>query len=217
MHGYATDADQHSTIQGILGVAAYVIVGLVGYLTSPLDTFLQAAVAIPVSWGVLFVGLRQLYDRFLWRHRWIRSVGLDGIPDLEGEWTGYVATAYEGEIRDDALHESNEQDDKMQRVSATLRIKQTWRKIIVHLATEQSSSDSVGATILTEQGRWPSLNYLYENDPQADAEETMERHHGTANLELKAEDSPPVLEGFYYTGPRRENYGRMRFERAKHR
>jgi len=98
-------------------------------------------------------------------------------------------------------------------VKATLHIKQNWRKINVHLETHQSSSDSSGATILTNEGQWPSLSYQYENQPPPDTAETMEMHHGTTDLELKQDGAADVLEGIYYTGPSRRNYGRMKFER----
>ena len=70
----------------------------------------------------------------------------------------------------------------MQRVAATLQITQTWRKISICPETDNSESDSTGATVLTEDGRWPSLNYQYENDPDPDSASSMTRHYGTADL-----------------------------------
>jgi hypothetical protein len=101
----------------------------------------------------------------------------------------------------------------MQRVAASLYIDQTWRKISVHLSTADSESDSTGATILTKEGRWPSLTYQYANEPDVDTEDSMMSHNGTADLSLKQNGEQNVLEGFYYTGPSRKNYGEMRFKR----
>ena len=43
----------------------------------------------------------------------------------------------------------------------------------------------------------------------------MTRHYGTADLALKRDSDKEVLEGFYYTGPGRENYGEMYFVKAE--
>lgn len=81
------------------------------------------------------------------------------VPDFNGRWEGYVKTLYDGHIPDEALHESNNPEADMQRVAATLQINQTWRKISIHLKTDNSESVSTSALVLTEDGRWPSLNY----------------------------------------------------------
>jgi hypothetical protein len=42
----------------------------------------------------------------------------------------------------------------------------------------------------------------------------MEMHYGTADLELKEQESGgKILEGVYYTGPGRQNHGKMYFEK----
>jgi hypothetical protein len=43
----------------------------------------------------------------------------------------------------------------------------------------------------------------------------MASHDGTADLSLKQNGAQDVLEGFYYTGSGRENYGEMYFERRE--
>lgn len=212
MHTYSTDNDNRPRVYGVLGLAAYLVALAVGWSTTMLSAVLPAVAGVSISWGLGFALLLTVFSRYGWKSRVVQATGASKVPNFNGEWEGYVKTSYEGHIPDEALHKSNNPDDDMQRIAATLHINQTWRKISIYLEADNSHSDSTGATVLTEDGRWPSLNYQYENDPNPDSEEFMARHYGTADLALKGEDSVDILEGFYYTGPGRENYGEMYFE-----
>jgi hypothetical protein len=213
MHTYSTDNDKQPTVYGLLGFVAYLLVLGIGWATSLLASGLPAITGGTISWGLAFAVLSAAFSRFGWKRPIVRWTGASRVPDFSGEWEGYIKTAYEGHIDDEALHESNDPEAEMQRVAATLHIDQTWRKISVHLSTEDSESDSTGATVLTKEGRWPSLTYQYENEPDVDSEDSMMAHDGTADLSLKRDGQRDVLDGFYYTGPGRENYGEMYFER----
>jgi len=214
MHTYSTDNDKRLTVYGILGFAAYLLVLVISRLTSLLAGELPAIAGGTISWGLAFGVLSTVFIRFGWNAAIARSIGASQVPDFSGEWEGYIKTSYGGEIDEEALHESNDSNAEMQQVAATLHINQTWRKISVHLSTVNSKSDSTGATVLTKEGRWPSLTYQYGNEPDVDSEDSMRSHDGTADLSLKENGETDVLEGFYYTGPGRENYGEMYFERV---
>lgn len=213
MHTYSTDNDNRPTVYGVLGFTAYLIVLAIGWIVSPLASGLPAITGGTISWGLVFAGLVRLFSQHGWKTTIARSIGASKAPDFSGEWDGFIKTSYEGEIDQEALHESNDPTADMQRVAASLHIKQTWRKISIHLSTANSQSDSTGATVLTKEGRWPSLTYQYGNQPDLDSEASMATHDGTADLSLKEIEGQDVLEGFYYTGPGRENYGEMCFER----
>ena len=213
MHSYSVDCDNRLSAYSILGFIAYVIVLSVGVGTSLLSGSITAIIGGTISWGVVFGGLSTVFSRHGWKTSIVRKVRDSQVPDLSGEWNGYIKTSYDGQIPDKALHESHDPEDDMQRIAATLHIKQTWRSINIHLSTENSESDSTGATILTKDGRWPSLTYQYENDPDVDSEDSLRSHDGTADLSYISKDGEEILDGFYYTGPGRENYGEMYFER----
>jgi|AntDeeMetagen285_2_1112576.scaffolds.fasta_scaffold01810_3 hypothetical protein len=213
MHSYSTDNDKRPVVYGFLGLGAYLLVLGIGWITSLLASGLASIVGGTISWGFAFTILSTVFIHRGWKNNIVRKTGASKSPDLSGEWDGYIKTSYQGHIPETALHDSNDDDADMQRVSASLHIKQTWRKISIHLSTDNSESDSTGATILTEDGTWPSLTYQYANRPQADTEPSMTSHDGTADLSLKQDGDQDVLEGFYYTGPGRENYGEMFFER----
>lgn len=213
MHTYSTDNDTRIVIYGLLGVISWFLVVGIGQATSLLASGLPALTGGTISWGLAFTGLSTAFSRFGWKTNIARATGASKSPDFSGKWDGYIKTSYDGHIPETALHESNDPEADMQRVAASLHIKQTWRKISIHLSTDNSESDSTGATVLTQDGRWPSLTYQYGNKPDADTEPSMASHDGTADLSLKQDREQDVLEGFYYTGPGRENYGEMYFER----
>jgi len=56
------------------------------------------------------------------------------------------------------------------------------------------------------------LIYDYLNEPNPDAEETMQIHRGTARLVLTGNDE---LEGAYYTGRDRKNTGGIKLHRKR--
>lgn len=214
MHTYSVDSDNRLAVYSILGFIAYVTVLSAGLATSLLSGNITAIIGGTISWGVVFGGLSTAFNRYGWKTSIVRKILNSQIPDLSGRWDGYIKTSYDGHIPDEALHESHDPEEDMQCVAATLHIKQTWRTINVHLSTANSESDSSGATILTKEGRWPSLTYQYENDPNIDTEDSLRSHDGTADLSYITEGGEEILDGFYYTGPGRENYGEMYFERS---
>lgn len=213
MHAYSTDNDNRIVVYGLLGVVSWFLIVWIGQATSLLASSVPALAGGTISWGAAFGVLSTAFIRVGWKTKVARVTGASKSPDFSGEWNGYIMTSYEGHIPEAALHESNDPEADMQRVAASLHIRQTWREIGIHLSTENSESDSTGATVLTKDGRWPSLTYQYGNKPGVDTEASMASHDGTADLSLKRNGTRDVLEGFYYTGPGRENYGEMYFER----
>lgn len=163
------------------------------------------------SFAFLFAVIYTGFNRWLWRRPIIRTLGLVKVPDLNGTWVGYIETSYDGEIVDDVISDENDPESGYTRIDATLRINQRWWEIDVHFETATSSSNSRGATLLINENLWPSLTYQYENQPPPDTPNSMQMHHGTADLELKEDDQ--VLEGVYYTGLGRKNQGKMYFRR----
>lgn len=213
MHTYSTDNDLRPKVYGGLALLAYGITILVDLVTTALSTILPFAAGVIVSWGLAFTIVWKIHDRWFWKTRIAQAIGITCVPNLNGEWKGWIVTSYEGEIPDEALHQDNDITDDGQKLKAWLDIDQTWRKINVHFETTQTPSDSNGATMLTEKGKWPSISYQYENEGSP-LVEGLDMHFGTASLEYRDEGNKKTLEGLYYTGPGRENNGLMYFERV---
>jgi hypothetical protein len=76
----------------------------------------------------------------------------------------------------------------------------------VYLETEHSTSRSLAASLLLNQPEGPTLIYQYRNEPKPNAEKTMHAHMGTALLRLK---NAECMEGEYYSGRDRQNYGSL--------
>jgi hypothetical protein len=113
---------------------------------------------------------------------------------------GYVASSF---------------DEHGTRYDASIGIRQSWTRIRAILRTENSESHSLIATIITADPDATALGYEYLNEPKAHAKTTMHAHRGMARLTLRELGSRRVLDGEYYTGRDRQNYGILHFERLQ--
>lgn len=78
--------------------------------------------------------------------------------------------------------------------------------------TEQSESHSLTASLLVQQPGGMTLSYQYQSEPKLVTSPTMHPHRGTAVVKWKAKGE--LLEGEYYTGRGRQNYGTVRLWRV---
>jgi hypothetical protein len=204
VHSYSTDNESRTKVTALLGALSFAVI-LLGPAYVPALSVL--------SFALIFALLYGIFNRYVWRWRIVRFPGIVQVPNLSGSWKGYIETSYQGNIPDEAISPEDDFDSEYTRIEATLEITQQWRRINVRLGTDSSLSDSKAATILVNENVWPSLSYQYENNPEPNTPAGMEMHHGTADLELRGNEDIDVLEGVYYTGPGRENHGKMRFTR----
>ena len=132
----------------------------------------------------LFVAgsLYALFDRYGWRYRIFRWVGVVNVPDLNGCWKG--------------THRSSHiQDGKNVVVDAYLEIVQTFSKITVHAYYEKSESYGVVAGF-GELGGEIYLYYIYDNEPNSLKGGGMQNHRGT--VKLKCLPNERKLIGTYF-------------------
>ena len=218
MHTYSTDNDTRLKVIAGLGALSYILVRIAQAFLPGLTTLLPlginvSAPSFALTWGVLY----SAFNNFLWKWNVLRYLNIVRVPNFAGTWEGYIETSYQGDIPKEHISEDDDPESEYTRMNAEIEIDQKWRKIAVRLETDRSSSDSNAGTILINESKWPSLNYQYDNEPDPDAPSGMAMHHGTADLELNGQNGSEVLEGVYYTGPGRENYGKMKFTRVKNR
>ena len=105
----------------------------------------------------------------------------------------------------------NSNDNHSSEVKATLKIFQNWARIKILLNTDQSSSQSKTASIIIDTPEGKYLSYQYINDPRPNAVKTMSIHRGTARLLF--DEKKNSLEGEYYSGRDRQNFGSLYFVR----
>lgn len=218
MHTYSTDNELRPRVYWALSLVSYFAAGAVGSIVAFISGNLPFALSLSVGAGVVFKGFLVVYNKWIWNSALAKNLGITKVPDLNGDWNGWLKTSWEGNIDDEALHAEDDSSDESdwRTLTASLQIEQTWREINVHLETESSYSDSNGATILTDDGRWPSINYQYRNGGSGNSKDALNTHDGTADLTFKeGEEGRDVLEGIYYTGPGRGNHGKMRFVRGE--
>ncbi|MCY4023146.1 MAG: hypothetical protein OXF32_06840 [Anaerolineaceae bacterium] len=168
------------SIVDTLGVPQFIFWPVTGIL-SPLSLF-----------GIFYIA----FDRYVWKCKLIRRLGIVKTPDLQGKWRGHLKSSY---------------DEFKTEYSIELNISQTWTRISVDLKASKSSSESQTASLVLRGNRQPALIYTYDNNPKGDAIDTMNKHSGTTVLTLEGDSR---LTGEYYTGRGRMNHGTMELQRC---
>ncbi len=195
MHSY--EASRRTTVAGAVLTISFSLVWIVDAGLTAFGFSVPSWASVPyvviILSGVYSIAY-YVFDVRIWKLEWLRRLHLIRIPNLDGEWQGYLWSSY---------------DELGQRYEITLHIKQRWSKILIRLDTETSRSESVSATLRTD-GQFPELSYRYMNKPKANAPDTMEAHDGTAVIELHGWR----LKGEYYTGRGRMQRGRMCLQRV---
>ena len=194
MHDYAIDSRERVFVVRVLFMASALVSGFAAALI-PSDLFpMQWLLPIP-SIALVFGVSYWAFDNWFWRWPFLSVLRLIRVPDLRGTWTGAIASSYA-------------EFEKTQPV--TLTIEQTWTKIAVRLNAAESRSWSITASVLTNSPEGLVLTYLFDNDPEAESDSTMQRFRGTTVLVSAA---PDRLEGYYYTGRGRETHGSLKLRR----
>lgn len=193
MHPYATDSPERQRVVLYIGAISVGVAYAFHWAIELLKLQVPWWVGAP---GVLAIaaGLYEMFDKWLWRKSLLRKLGIVKVPELNGEWQALGQTSW----------------SQGQEYKGTARIRQTWTHISICLETEYSLSRSLTASLLINDPEGPTLSYEYRNEPGRNAPETMHSHRGTAVLRLK-EDS--CLQGDYYSGRDRQNYGGLTLKR----
>ena len=192
MHSYELDGRGRVTI--VLAAGSVLLVWLLDVALGAVDFEPQWWLSLP-SFGGFYGILYQSFDHYLWKWAVLRKLRLVNVPDLHGSWTGEVRSSYVSDVPS---------------LPVSVLVQQRWSKLVIRLEAAHSRSHSVAAMLRTRDLPYPTLDYMYRNEPRTDAPETMHTHRGTAMLELK---EGSVLEGDYYTGRDRREIGTMELRR----
>lgn len=193
MHAYSIDTNERKNILLVLAVISIVFswgfYKILGYYQLSLPWWVESP-SVLFFYGLFFI----IFDKWLWQY--LEKVNLIKTPNLTGEWNGNLKSSFNN-------HSSE--------IKATLKILQTWTKIKILLTTNQSSSHSESASIVIDTPEEKYLSYQYINDPKSNAVETMNIHRGTVRLVF--DEKKNTLEGEYYSGRGRQNFGSLYFVR----
>jgi hypothetical protein len=198
MHPYATDSRERFRVAFFAVITSILIAwALYGILSKIPKNIPVWAIDTPAAYGCYLL-LLGIFEKWLWKCRLVRSVGIVQVPNLSGKWNGILRSS-----------DDNYKTDH----SISLDIQQTWTHLLVTLRTEKSISYSIIGAILVGNGKPAMLSYDYLNEPLPDSTpDTMHMHRGMAHLALMEDGS---LDGDYFTGRSRNTSGRMQLKRAE--
>lgn len=150
--------------------------------------------SIPSIYALLFLS----FDKFFWKFRIFKKLGIIIADDLNGTWEGTVKSSYDNFKTD---------------IRAELIIKQTATNIKIRGIFNQSKSVSVHENFgKSEIDNQTALYYFFRNEPQYDAVKTMAIHEGSVKLLYNPIDE--TLTGYYYSGRDRNNHGTIEVKRV---
>ena len=198
MHPYATDSSETKAVPlyiAALGVVAAYLLHVTLEKTKFTIPWWIDAPSVVGFYGLFYA----VFNTWLWRSSWVRKIRLVKIPDLHGIWKGDLITSF---------------DEHSGKHNAELQISQTWTRISINLKTDSSQSHSLIGGIITQNYSATVLDYECSNEPRSHAKATMHAHRGTARLVLNKNNDLWILEGDYYSGRDRQNYGTIRVEKA---
>lgn len=194
MHAYTTDSSERKFVPLYIAGASVLLAWTLNRVLGSTQFTIPWWIDAPSVIGFYSL-LYTVFNKYLWKLRILRTIGVVKVPDLNGTWNAYVASSF---------------DEHATKYKATVRILQNWTRISIILETDYSKSTSLIAAIVTENGTVLSHEYL--NEPRPNATFTMHAHRGTARLTMQSNGK--ALEGEYYTGRDRQNFGILRFERT---
>lgn len=200
MHDYSMDRHPKEKILFWLAFAAIMATPYINAAFTGLEDYL-GGYALPITGLSVFIVFRTLFwvfDRHLWKYKFIRKVLL--MPDLNGRWVC--------EGRTDIKNGSDTNYEWVGEINIT----QSWSKIIIRLKTKNSESLSTAASIRRIDSSGFRVLYVYENDPKK-VEGGLTKHDGTADVTFNFDCEK--AEGNYYTDEHRGTVGALKLRRHK--
>jgi hypothetical protein len=199
MHPYAINLDERDKIPIYLFLFSIIITIVVFYLLNRLLTNFPLWVNIffspPTVFGI-YESLYNIFDTYAWNRV---PFSIIKTPNLNGKWKGY-------------LKSSN--DNFVNKYDCEACIEQTWTNILITFKMPASTSTSLIAGISTLSKTNSSLDYEYLNKPNASSANTLHVHYGFTRLSIVKEKDRWMLNGDYYTGRDRRNFGEIYLEKV---
>ncbi|WP_435065966.1 hypothetical protein [Halobaculum sp. EA56] len=209
MHTYSTDTDRRVKVSAALGILSFLLTANVGFVTEAIGQFVPLGLdPSVVTTGMVFTIVLYIFSKKVWSLGLLNTLGIVTVPDLSGRWEGTLTPI-------DSATDSNKELTSDEDVQVEVRIKQTWRHMLIQLETDKSVSESLGASFVTDKID-PKIHYHYENSPKPGTSNTMSPHRGSAELTF-VQASRDQLRGRYYTGADRQSYGEINLQRTNSR
>jgi hypothetical protein len=199
-HAYSTDSPERQYIPFFIASAAIAAAFVTFHLLDTYNIQLPWWASPPIDTMAFYGSFYWLFDRSIWKWKWIHRLQITRIPDLSGVWHGHVKPSQTDVSTGLELN-----------AAITISIRQTWTSLLLAGQTKLSKSRSLSGSLLTEDEC--SMSYEYLNEPSPSAPSTMHVHRGTAILYF--DKAGTMLNGEYYSGRDRQNIGTIQLARAK--
>ena len=182
----------------ILFAISIIVVYLFSKIINIFEVQVPFFVSLPSILGV-YGGIFYLFNNYLWKLPIFKKIKIINSENLNGQWKGYIRSSY---------------DNMQSEIITELNIKQTATKIKIYGKFSDSQSVSINENFeFSDIDNNIALFYFYKNAPNYDAIDTMAMHEGSAKLIFNKEKNS--LEGSYYSGRDRNNYGTIFVKRIK--
>lgn len=201
MHPYSVDTDEHVIVAFGLALLSLLPTWGLQKIFAFYGFSLPWYVCAPSTFTFYFF-FWLVFNRWLWKWQTLHTVGLIKTPDISGAWHGFLQSSYD-----------KHKEEPQKKHEIYMDIYQTWTKISLILRANSSSSKSEGASLNTRSSDGPLIVYQYLNEPGFGAPDTMAIHRGTTLMKYDALKG--TLNGDYYTGRGRENYGMIHLEKGE--
>lgn len=150
--------------------------------------------SIPAIYALLFF----VFDKFLWKNKLFRKLGIVVADNLNGKWNGVVKSSH---------------DNFQREIPIELQIEQSATRVKICGTFGQSKSVSVHENFSrSEIDNQVALFYFFRNEPNYDAPETMAIHEGAVKLTYNKRENK--LTGYYYSGRDRNNHGTIEVKKV---
>jgi hypothetical protein len=186
MHTYSINSSERSSIPFIL---AGISIGLI--LLLKYKIIVPSWVPVP-SVFALYGILYGLFNKWLWKWKFLNKMGLICTPNLNGTWK--------------MLSKSSMNNYEKEYVGI-VTINQTWTTISIYLDGEKftSTSTMAGIDIKTDAIFTLKWEYLSRKKPEFSDKDYM--HTGMTRVLAENKSNPLRLKGDYFTDRSRHNYG----------
>lgn len=192
MHPYSWNSPTNRFVR--IGLAAPAILSTWPILSLPIA--IPTWVVAPLSLA-FYLAYHELFDRWLWRMSFFRSLRIVDVPDLNGVWEAGIKSSYSHLKEEHRIF---------------VRIRQTWRRISITAETSDAISTSVAAAIRMTD-KTVELIYTFDSRTRVGSIDASQKHSGTSWLRLSPDRTQ--FAGQYFTGRGRNNVGSLRLRRAR--
>lgn len=192
MHEYSIDAE-HSKILFYMSALSIMLSGII---TTFLNLIIEIIPFIEFTISFAAIGifgfLYALFNKYIWKWKFLRKIGIVQMPNLNGKWVGKYQSSYYNFDKD---------------MPAVFVIEQTWSKICIRGEFNHSKSVSNTASLKVNEGSGIKLLFSYYNDKDPKYYKVgTSNHRGYARLEINKDS----MEGNYFNDPtNNKNHGKV--------